>query len=124
MVFGDSLLQKAQLGLHGEQFGQRRAHLREEGPSTVLQAVLGEIAESGAPGDLNLPAVRAHLPCQHPEQGGLPRPVLSAQADAVAEANVPVDAGKQAASAEILDDVPELQHGACYNTERGRGESG
>jgi hypothetical protein len=82
----------------------------------MLQSVLGEIAESGAPGDLDFPGIGGHFPGQHPEQGGLTRPVLSTQTDAITGAQVPIDAGENPAAGKIFVYVPQLQHGGCYNT--------
>ena len=108
VAFGDRRLELAQFLLHGQQFRQGAAHLGEKGLPAMFETVLGEIAEGGTPGHLHLAGIGRYLPGQHLEQGGLAGAVFSAQADLVAGAQVPVDAGEEPPAAKILDDLAQL----------------
>ncbi len=93
-------------------------HFGEEGAATVLQAVLRQVTERRPLGRLDIAAVSLHLAGEHAQQGGLAGAVFAAQTDPVPRTQMPVDVGKNAPSAKILDDVFELQHGRGYSTER------
>ena len=113
---GDFLLQLGQLGFDRQQRRQGRAGFGKQRPSAVGQTILGQIAEGRPLGELELATIRLNLTGQHPQQGGFAGAIFTAQADTIARADMPVDAGKDFPAAKILVYFSQLQHGACYST--------
>jgi len=71
----------------------------------MAQTLLRQVAEAGAPGDLQFAGIHREFAGQHAQHGGLAGAVLTAQTDAVSGPNMPVDAGKNPSLPKILGNI-------------------
>ena len=96
----EPLLEVVHLGLHFEQRLEREARLVHDRAAAVRQAVLRQIAERQRVGLLDDAGVGLVEARQHPQQRRLAGAVRSAQADAIAIADLPGDVLEQGLLAE------------------------
>ena len=107
----EALFQGMHLGFHVEQRLKGRGRLVVKRAAGMQEAVLGQVAD-GQPGGLdNLPPIEVLQPRQHPHQRRLAGAVGPAQADAVAQAELPCHAVEQRSVAEDLRELEQLKHG-------------